>query len=376
MFSANVEIVNKVKKLGNSAFDVVRSLLSDIPSVRITTVEYELLLGREYEIDGSLTFAIDRVNVSLLVEVIPNGAPRFVRSGIYRLESYLARMQRECNWNAGRRFIPIIVSRYLSPESRAICTDHDVAFVDFIGNARLVFDSVYIDRVVAEQPVTETRALRSLFSTKAAAILRVLLREPERAWKVADLASEARASYGHVSNVRKALLEREWLRIESDGVVLDQPGALLQMWRENYRLPVGELVSGYTIFHGKQLDEQLHGKLSKYGTGFDVPRAIYSMHSAAQWLAPYGRNATHTFYVDEKGAEVLKAALKLTRSTKGSNVILSVIHDEDLFNDAWNPTPNVYCTSPVATYLDLSTGNDRDQEAAAQIASKFFPWMS
>ena len=364
-----------MKKHEEAAFDAVRSLLYGLPSVRITSEEYELSIGKEYEIDGMLSFSMNRQNFSLLVEAKTNGTPRSVRSCIYRLESYIARMRRDCNWDGGRRIIPIIVSPYLSPESRAICADHDIAYVDLFGNSRLVFDSVYIDRTVAERPVTESRALRSLFTPKAAAILRVLLRDPDQPWKVADLATEARASYGHISNVRKALLDREWLKVEPDGVVLDQPGALLQMWRETYRRPRGELVSGYTILHGKQLDDQLHGKLNKYGTGVELPRAIYSMHSAAQWLAPYGRSATHTFYVDEKGVDVLKAALKLTRSTKGSNVILSVIDDEGIFNDASNPFTNVFCTSPVVTYLDLWTGNDRDQEAAEHLASEFFPWM-
>ena len=47
-----------------------------------------------------------------------------------------------------------------------------------VGNAHLAFDNVYIDRAVADRPKSETRALRSIFAPKAAAILRVLLRDP------------------------------------------------------------------------------------------------------------------------------------------------------------------------------------------------------
>ena len=36
-------------------------------------------------------------------------------------------------------------------ESRAICTDHDVAYLDLVGNARLAFDTVYIERAVRRQ---------------------------------------------------------------------------------------------------------------------------------------------------------------------------------------------------------------------------------
>ena len=240
------------------------------------------------------------------------------------------------------------------------------------GSARLAFDTVYIDRAVAERPVSETRALRSIFTPKAAAILRVLLREPGRAWRVADLAAQARASYGHVSNVRKALLAREWIEHGDDGVVLVQPDILLQTWRESYRHPAGESITGYTHLHGTQLNERLRGTLNPHP---ERPRVLYALHSAAQWFAPFGRSATHTLYADEQGADVLKEALKLTHVATGANVVLLVPTDESLFHDASEPAPDVFCTSPIVTYLDLWTGSDRDREAAEHLAGEFFPWL-
>ena len=172
-------------------------------------------------------------NYALVVEVRSNGAPRFVRSGVHQLESYVARLRRSGEADANRRLVPMLVSPYLSPESRPICLDHDTAYLDLIGNVRLAVDTVYIERTVAERPVSETRALRWIFAPQAAAILRVLLREPGRAWRVADLTAQARASYSHVSNVRKALLARECIEAGDDGVVLVQPDALVRTWRIN-----------------------------------------------------------------------------------------------------------------------------------------------
>ena len=362
-----------VKNLETRAVDAARSLLRDVPSVEVESVEYERKIGRDYDgVDGLIGFAHHAGTYALVVEVRSNGAPRFVRSGVYQLESCLARLRRSGEANAGRRLIPMLVSPYLSPESRAICTDHDVAYLDLVGNARLAFDTVHIERAVPERPVSETRALRSIFTPKAAAILRVLLNEPGRAWRVADLAAQARASYGHVSNVRKALLEREWLEVRDDGAVLVQADALLQTWRQSYRRPAGESVTGYTHLHGTQLDERLRGTLNPYP---ERPRAIYSLHSAAQWLAPFGRSGTHTFYADEPGAEVLNQALKLTHAARGANVVLHVPTDESLFQDASEPGPNVFCTSPIVTYLDLWNGSDREREAAEHLAGEFFPWL-
>ena len=230
-----LKIDDMVKELKPRAVGALRDLLGSVPGVEVESLEHERTISHDDGLDGLVGFACRGGTYALVVEVRPNGAPRFVRSGVYRLESCVARLRRSGEANAGRRLIPMLVSPYLPPKSRAICSDHDTAYLDLIGNARLAFGSVYIERAVAEKPVSETRALRSIFSPQAAAVLRVLLREPGRAWRVADLAAQAHASYGHVSNVRKALLEREWLEVRDDGAVLVQPGALLKTWRESYR---------------------------------------------------------------------------------------------------------------------------------------------
>ena len=156
--------------------DAVRDLLGDVPSVAIESVECERKVGAACGVDGLIGLSYPGRSYALVVEVKSNGAPRSVRSGVYQLESCVARLRQSGDANGGRHFIPILVSPYLSPQSRAICTDHDVAYLDLAGNARLAFGTVYIERAVADKPRSETRALRSIFTPKAAAILRVLLR--------------------------------------------------------------------------------------------------------------------------------------------------------------------------------------------------------
>ena len=359
-----------VKELEITAANAARDLLGHVPNLEIGSVDYGKNVGHDYQSDLRIALSRGGVNYALIIEVKGNGAPRFVRSAIYHLRDYVVHMDQSNHADGAQRLIPMLVSPYLSPESRAICTDHNVAYLDLFGNAHLAFDSVYIDRVVADKPKTESRALRSIFNPKAAAILRVMLRDPDRAWRVTDLAEKANASLGHVSNVRKALLEREWIEKQADGVVLVQPDELLKAWRENYRRPVGHRITGYTHLHGKQFDERLSRTLNP-----QRPRAIYSLHSAAQWFAPFGRDGTHTFYADESGAQFLQKALGLTPVTKGANVVLHIPNDESLFDDAIEPVPGIFCTSPIITYLDLWNGNDRDREAAEYVAKEFFPWL-
>lgn len=367
-----MKMLNPVNEHEIDPVDAVCGLLSDVPALEIGSAKYETEGGRAKPIDARIDFSHGGAEYALVIEVKPNGAPRFVRSAIYRLESHLTRLRRASASDAGRQFIPMLVSPYLSPDSRAICIEHNVAYLDLVGNAHLEFDGVYIDRAVGGKPKSETRALKSIFSPRAAAILRALLREPGRVWRVADLAESANASLGHVSNVRKALLEREWAEKQSEGVMLVRPGELLKTWREDYRRPAGHRISGYTQLHGKQLDNRLPAVLNPYP---QQPRAICSFNSAAHWLAPFGIGGTHNFYTDQAGARLMSETLNLTRVARGANVILRVSTDESLFDDATEPAPGIYCTDHVVTYLDMWNAGDRNREAAEHLAEKCFPWL-
>ena len=168
---------NSVKLQESIVHRAVHDLLVHIPDVEISRVGYEQEIEREYRIDGWIDLRRSGINYALIIEMKENGAPRFVRSAIYQLKSFMADFIQFRHADDSRRLIPMLVSPYLSPESRAICTDHDVAYLDLFGNAHLAFDSVYIDRAVAGKPKSETRALQSIFTPKSGAVLRIMLRD-------------------------------------------------------------------------------------------------------------------------------------------------------------------------------------------------------
>ena len=351
--------------------DAVRDLLHRLPKAEVAPLADDPRTGNDPQVDGLIRLHYGGATWLLVIGVKARGAPRFVRSAVYELESHVTRI-RQSPARGAEQVVPMLVSPYLSPESQAICRDHDVAYLDFEGNARLAFDGVYIDRSVSSRPKPETRALRSIFTPKAAAILRALLREPDRPWLVTHLAASANASLGHVSNVCKALLDREWADRRHDGIVLTQPDALMRTWRDNYRRPRGDPFDAYTHLHGRQFDDRVRTALNPRPGS---PRAVYALASAAQWLAPFSRDATRSFYADEAGAGVLRKTLNVRPVGTGPNVVVQVITDESVFDDAIEPVPGIFCTSPIVTYLDLWCGNDREREAADYLARETLPWF-
>ena len=367
-----MKTVQKLKEAEILAVDAIVELLGKVSSVQVESVEYAHRIASNLGIDGRIRFRHGGASYQLIVEVKSDGAPRNVRSGVFQLKGYMAHLSEIGDPAKDEHRIPLIASRYLSEQSRTICRDLGVGYLDLLGNVHLAFGDVYIDHAVAAQPKSETRALRSLFTPKASSILRTMIREPSRPWRVVELAEEAHTSLGHVSNVRKALLSRELVETRDEGMVLNKPAALVTAWRENYRQLRGNRIKGYTRFHGRELVDRLRGTLRSSGDG---PRAILASTSAADWLAPFAGDGTHAFYADEPGTQLLRDVLEMTPAAVGPNVLLCQPFDTGVFDDAVEASPGIFCTSPVVTYLDLWNGNDRQRAAATHLAEEFFPWL-
>jgi hypothetical protein len=265
----------------------------------------------------------------------------------------------------------VLIAPYLSPEAQALCKENNVAFIDLVGNARLAFDNLFIERRVSDKPPADRRELKSLFKPKSAQVLRALLRDPKRAWRVTELAGVAGVSLGHVSNVRMGLLDREWAQVSDRGLFLSEPDMLLDAWRDDYEVTEGKRLTFYTILHGAEFEKAARDVLR---VAPERGKAIFASFSAAHWLAPFGRTGMQYFYADNAGAEQLKERLKLTLSPKGENVSVIVPKDLGLFRDTDEPVRGAVCTSAVQTYLDLWISGERGREAAEYLRKEKLSW--
>ena len=353
--------VESMKLLEHRAEHDLLALLQQIPTITLVSKETEAS-NRDQGVDVVAHIEVGGKPYTLVCEVKSTGQPRHVRTALLQLHNYAAHHERS---------VPVFAAPYLSPESQALCREAGVGFLDLEGNVRLVFDGIFIERQVANKPAAERRDLKSIFKPKSAQVLRVMLRDPGRSWRVTDLAAAADVSLGHVSNVRTALLDREWGTVSAGGLHLSEPTSLLEEWRKSYELPSATSSPFYTTLHGREFEKAARGLLKAEGT---AGLAMLASFSAANWLAPYGRTGTQYFYADKKGIASLKAGLKLQSSAKGENVVINVLNDSGLFRDAVEPAKGVFCTSPVQTYLDLAHAGERGREAAEHLKDEKLAW--
>ena len=351
-----------MKETEARASEALRELLEKIPIVQVEGIDAEAVSG-DWEPDLIARLLVDGQPHQILCEYKSNGQPRYARSALLELRNYVAHRAPQAT--------PVFIAPYISPAVRHLCEEKGVGYLDLEGNARITFGGVFIERVVADKPVAQQRELKSLFRPRSAQVLRAMLREPGRAWRVTELSEMSGVSLGHVSNVRTGLIDREWARASDDGLVLSDPDALLDGWRDSYTAPPGERLRFYTPLHGSALESAARSALR----ADDVPRrAAFASFSAAQWLSPYARTGTHYFFADDEGLRKLQAALQLTPTSKGENVVVTVPKDLGLLADTVEPAPGAVCTSPVQTYLDLSIAGERGAEAADHLRRERLSW--
>jgi hypothetical protein len=352
-----------MKKEEFRAAEVLRNLLEKIPGLYIESIEVEAAGSHNWEPDFVVRVLVNDVKHLLICEYKLNGQPRYARAAVLNLRNHAAHSMLGAT--------PVLIAPYLSPAVKQMCEEQGIAYLDLEGNARISFGTVFIERVVADRPVVERRELRSLFSPKSAQVLRTLLRDPTRAWRVTELSERAGVSLGHVSNVRTGLVDKEWARISDDGLVLSAPDALLDAWQDVYTQLSGKRLGYYTPLHGKALVDAARDVM---GNNDGDRHVAFASFSAAQWLAPYGRTGTHYFIADDDGFRKLQAALMLAPISKGENVVVTFPKDLGLLIDTVEPAPGAVCTSPVQTYLDLSTAGERGAEAADYLRKKMLSW--
>ena len=334
----------KNQQLIKTAYKSVKDCLSDISFINSINSDasfneskpdyifhVETLLGRK----------------KLYVEIKDNGQPRYARALVEKLS--LFNKTPENYW--------IFVAPFVSEKTGQLLRESGIGFVDFAGNCYISFEGVHIQKEGKKNPFLTKRKFKSLFKLKASRILRVLLSDPNRPWKIEQLAKEAQVSTGHVYNIKEELLDREWAHFDNKGLKLDEPESLLQEWCNEYQAEEKPCTNFYSLLAPSELETRI--KMSC--NDLKVRYALSGLAGAFR-LAPFVRYRRVTFYLEDKIDELAKI-MDLKSVTSGENVtVITPLDDGVFYNlDRIGEMPVV---SPIQLYLDLNVLGDRGKEAA------------
>ena len=343
----------KEKEALSKAESVIRACLDQVPTFTVSEVGNRPA-SSEYRPDLLLKVILPAKELTLVVEVKNNGQPRIARGVVNQLQLYLPTLPDAYG---------VFMAPYVSPKTAEICTKEGVGYIDLAGNCRLSFDGVFIERQGIPNPFSEKRILRSLYSPKATRVLRVLLSAPGKYWRIKKLSDNARVSLGQVSNVKKLLLDREWIRESNQGLSLSEPGQLLSEWAQNYNFRRNQINDFYSLGSIPDIESDLaqicqENNLRYALTGF----------SGAARFAPMVRYQRTSAFVEEWNDD-LAAAIDLKPVTSGANVSLLIPYDDGVFYGS-RSIDGLQIASPIQLYLDLLTFRGRGEEAASAILDK------
>ncbi|MHB1537605.1 MAG: type IV toxin-antitoxin system AbiEi family antitoxin [Solirubrobacteraceae bacterium] len=243
---------------------------------------------------------------------------------------------------------------------RAATQSEGVSWLDVDGGGSVLVGSerVLFDASAREADRPRRRPGVSPFAGAASRVLRVLLSELERGWRLSELAELASVNPGNAHRVLGELVQRGHLEREGYSYRLVDAGRLLDAWALHYEPPRQRIACA--------ADEPIASVVVGLVDG--VERAVVSGELAAEAIAPLlpARSAV-VHCLDERAfAEVARRAQELPAASGRAGGVLVDLADPGCgaFSVERAGLP---LAAPAQVYLDLARRLDRGREAAEHL---------
>ncbi|HEU4368034.1 MAG TPA: type IV toxin-antitoxin system AbiEi family antitoxin [Methylomirabilota bacterium] len=304
--------------------------------------------------DLLVKFRLGEHEQTMVVDVASLGQPRQIRAAVTKLSDV-------------RRILPgaypVATSVYIGPQSARILRDNNLGYVDLSGNCYLAFEHVLIEKEGKRNVRPSTRPLRSLFAPRATRVVRVLLAEPSRPWRLEELAKAAAVSLGHSHNVVKRLEDLRWVeRDEAQRIHLGKPADLLQAWCESYSYRSNEIAS---YFVSERVTRRLMADLARAAAA-EGRRYAFTLSAGLSLVAGHTRLGVIHCYLEGDPAPIAAAlGLHPAGEADGALHLLSP-YDPGVFHGLVDKA-GLKVVSLPQLYADLARSERRGAEQAEHL---------
>ena len=263
---------------------------------------------------------------------------------------------------------PLVVVPYMGMSGKEAAAAAGVDWIDLSGNASVHSPELRIHVAGLPNRFVSRGRPSTPFAPVSSRVTRLMLLDPERWWRQAELARTAAMQPGQVSKTIARLHELELVeRGEQRAVRPRDPDRLLDAWAEDYDIGSQRIVLGHLSGSGVDLARQVDASLR--GAGVDY--ALTGLPAA--WMRDrFARFRLVSVFVEDDPiaiGERFGARLE----SRGAN--LQIIHPSDpgVFTGA-EPVGGVRCVSPVQNYVDLLGLPERAEDAAAHLRAEHLRW--
>jgi hypothetical protein len=206
----------------------------------------------------------------------------------------------------------------------------------------------------------------TVFTAKAARIVRALLAYPQNEWTHSEIVEKTKVSPGYASIQIDKMKNEGYILKSNNQIKLTDPDRLLDDWKKAYRFDRYRSRQCYAINTSSYENglKKITESFKKEGIKF-----AFTGWSGAAIRAPYGTTKLFTVYVDSFPVDS-KIMFKVENE---GNVILYIPQDEGVFQFL---TASEYgaVVSDAQLYVDLSKMPGRAEEQAEHLREKSLIW--
>lgn len=331
----------------------IKEILCQIPSLTIMNTSFNTRIFSDYKADLIIELSYSNKKKTLIVETKKVGEPRYIRSSIQQLSSYMAQIPDAYG---------IIAASFISERTGEICKQANFGYIDLSGNCYLSFNSIYIEKTNYLNIFKEKKEVKSLFSKKTSRILRALLTETEKTWTQKNLSEKSETSIGLTNRLVKKLYDLEHIDFDQNKTIsIKNPSKLLDIWRENYSYKDNQISGCYSPLSQNEFE----ARLIKYMEETTEDQYAFTLFSGALLIAPHVHQ-TQTFFYFLGNEENFRKEMDLKPVASGANVLILSPYDEGVFY-----APQIISrrniVSNVQLYLDLYNYKGRGREQAEHL---------
>jgi hypothetical protein len=308
--------------------------------------------------DAIVRAKFEELNLKFLVELKAASTPKTIQAAAARVSRSASVVKMD----------PLLIIPFLSAENAALIEKQKVSCVDLCGNGIIYIPGrLLVSRSGAPNLFKDIRTIKNIYRGESSIVARAFLLVPVFR-SLSTLHDHLKLMGGDVSisTVSKAVTRlEEDLIVSKDGhqIQLLQPEKLLDALSTQYESPkVVDIVRGKTK---EPIDVLWHRLDLASSVGF--AKVCRSGRSSVNEYAVMAEDSLRTFYTDSPVEHLLKfCQANLQETNRFPDVEIIRVADKWPFFDK-RKSGLGFVASPIQTYLELASGDKRQEEVSKQV---------
>lgn len=287
------------------------------------------------------------------VEIKRAGYPQYVKEAVLFLKEFI---------KDNPLYYPIIVAPKIGEQGKAICDKYDIGYMDFLGNTKIIFKSMLIEKSGQRQFAVQCSVgQQSIFSPKAVRITKALLYQPHKIWAQKDIINQTGLSKGMVSRIARRMVEAGYLTEKDKKLILPSFDDLIAAWLE-VSVKRRQVYKRYYVW--AQNPQQLI-RIVADGLIRRKVKHAFTQEAGASLVAPFSTFDIVSLYIEDFD-KFPSQAISASETEKGFNLVLLEAPDEAIFQEV-QVINGINVADNLQLYVDLKKNPLRGDKQAEYI---------